>query len=250
LRLSGDANLYVSAAKGFRSGGLNYAAGLPAYGPEDVWTYEAGAKFSALSGRLRADIALFYSDYRDYQIFGTVPLPTPLAITSNAGDAEIKGVEWSLLFRPASDWTVTLDGTLLDSKFTSINALSTSHDVGDPLDLFPDYSFSASLQRDVRWMDKPGYVRIDFSEHGPERYRNRNFSGSFGPPTPWYYDKSDVIQLLNVSGRLDWSRNLSFGLFAQNLLNDRGQSTPRSLEGNAGRPRPLTVGVEFSVAFD
>ena len=49
--LTGDMNVYASAAKGFRSGGFN-SEGQPTYGPESVWTYEVGSKASMLERRL------------------------------------------------------------------------------------------------------------------------------------------------------------------------------------------------------
>jgi len=71
-----DANLnaYASAAKGFRSGGFNLA-GQPPFDPEHVWTYELGTKTSIPALRLTADAAIFYSDYKDYQMYAMLLPP-------------------------------------------------------------------------------------------------------------------------------------------------------------------------------
>jgi hypothetical protein len=56
--------------------------------------------------------------------------------------------------------------------------------------------------------------------------------------------------MLNAHVGLQMSENLAIGIFAQNLINDRGFTGPVSIEGLAGRSRPRTFGVEFSTKFD
>jgi outer membrane receptor protein involved in Fe transport len=84
--------------------------------------------------------------------------------------------------------------------------------------------------------------RLDYSQQGKETYRNRT-SGDF------YHNESGTINMLNFNTRLNWSENLSFSLFARNLLNDQDFTNPYSLIGNGVRSRPRTVGVEFSTSF-
>jgi len=45
---------------------------------------------------------------------------------------------------------------------------------------------------------------------------------------------------------LQWSDQLSLGVFAQNLLNDRGYVSPDVIEDFAARSRPRTYGIEFA----
>jgi outer membrane receptor protein involved in Fe transport len=239
-KLSAQINTYVSAAKGFRSGGFN-ALNQPSYGPESVWTYEFGTKMSLLEGRLGADMAVFYSDYSKYQIIG-IDLNNIAAgnVTSNAGNARIKGIEWALSCRPADQWNLSLNGDYVSSKFYEINATSTAYVVGDQLDLFPKYSYSASAQREFTWNGRAGFARLDYSQNGNATYRNRSIG-------PWYFSESNVINMLNFNLRLQWSDTLSLGVFAQNLLNDRGFTGPGSIEEAAGRSRPRTYGIEFGM---
>ena len=64
---------YVSANRGFKSGGFNGRANSAAevasavFDPEFVWTYELGLKMRSADGRLQANVAAFHSDYRDFQ---------------------------------------------------------------------------------------------------------------------------------------------------------------------------------------
>jgi len=240
-KLTDNANVYASAGKGFRSGGFN-SVGQPTYGPESVRTYELGTKLAVLDGRLRIDTDIFFSQYTNYQVVGLTPA-VPVNITSNAGDAQIKGVEWDVLWSPIDQWTLGLNGDYLHTRFTSIDATGTSYAVGDNLDLVPKYTVTASLQRDFKWGGHAGSTRLDYNQQGRETFRNRSLG-------PYYLSQSAVINMLNFNTSLDVSEMLRIGFFAQNLLNDRGVTSPVDFGNYGPRSRPRTFGVEFGVKFD
>lgn len=96
---------YVSANRGFKSGGFNGRANnldevaKAAFDPEFVWTYEMGVKGTSTDGRFRGGAAVFYSDYSDFQArvsegknLGT-PNPSFSFPVLNAAELEIKGIE-------------------------------------------------------------------------------------------------------------------------------------------------------------
>ncbi len=64
---------YVSANRGFKSGGFNGRANSApeaanaVFDPEFVWTYEIGLKMRSSDGRLQGNVAAFHSDYKDFQ---------------------------------------------------------------------------------------------------------------------------------------------------------------------------------------
>ena len=64
---------YVSANRGFKSGGFNGRANSVAevtkakFDPEFVWTYEMGLKMRSADNRLQGNIAAFHSEYKDFQ---------------------------------------------------------------------------------------------------------------------------------------------------------------------------------------
>lgn len=242
LKITDNLNTYASVAKGFRSGGFN-ALNQPSYDAESVWSYELGTKMSVWDRRLNLDVAVFYSDYEDYQINGIAPPPAPpLSITSNAGNAEIQGIEFSAILNPGGGWQLSLSGDYLDTEFVEIKSTNSSYAEGDRLDLFPKYRFSAAVRKDFTVGGRDGSTRLDYSEQGRMSFRNRR-SG------PWYFSESDVINTLNFNTSLQWSDYLSFGIFAQNLLNDRGYLDPFSIEQTAARSRPRSYGVQFGVTF-
>lgn len=241
LKLTPEANLYASAAKGFRSGGFN-AAEQPAYGPESVWTYELGIKASSPEGHISADTAVFLSNYTDYQTFGITDASSGENFIADVGSARIKGIESDVTWRLSKEWRFDVRGDYLDARFTAINATATDYAVGDPLDLVPRYQFTTSGERDFSWRGKPGFVRLDYNQQGPETSRNRSIG-------PWYNGESDIIHTLNFNSSLFWSDDLQLGFFAQNLLNEQGFANPFSYIGTGVRPRPRTYGVRFSVAL-
>jgi len=120
---SPDHTLYASYSKGFKGGGfdprgvgisapdlngngINGAGGdqqdiynFLSFDPETVVSYEAGWKASLFDRRLTFALAGFYADYTDVQVPGSIGLTvggvtTFAGITTNAGKAEFKGVEF------------------------------------------------------------------------------------------------------------------------------------------------------------
>src|SRR5690606_23975258 len=95
---------YVSANRGFKSGGFNGRANTPGevstFDPEFVWTYEAGLTLNSDDGRLLGNIAVFHSKYKDFQarvsevVDPEAPVPTFSFPVLNAAELSIDGIEF------------------------------------------------------------------------------------------------------------------------------------------------------------
>lgn len=111
--INDDILAYVSASRGFKSGGFNI---LPpeAFGTERVWSYEAGLKLDALDRRLRFNTAIFKEDYDGLQV--TVSTGPGTTKTSNA-DADIKGVEFEATAIPFPDLQISGNLAYLDATY-------------------------------------------------------------------------------------------------------------------------------------
>jgi iron complex outermembrane recepter protein len=85
--------LYVSATRGFKSGGFNPTTRVRggAFRPEFAWSYEGGVKQTFGGGRAQANLAVFATDYRDLQVLTFVA--TGFQDTRNAAAATIRGAE-------------------------------------------------------------------------------------------------------------------------------------------------------------
>ncbi len=112
---------YVSANRGFKSGGFNgrantvYDTRNAKFDPEFVWTYEAGLKMSSADRRLRGSVAAFVSDYKDFQArvsqdVGTFPV-------LNAAALDIKGIEFEGSALLGRSTTLSAQLGWLDAKY-------------------------------------------------------------------------------------------------------------------------------------
>ncbi len=140
-------HFYASFSKGFKGGGFDprgQSTQAPdedgdgdrdaadiyeymAFDPEKVTSYELGWKGSLLDKRIFAGVSLFNANYRDVQIPTSVGcviggLPNFCGLTSNAGKARIRGVEFegnARLFGNPGGSRLNLGWTLgyLDAEF-------------------------------------------------------------------------------------------------------------------------------------
>lgn len=105
---------YVSATRGFKSGGFNLIGAQGPYDPEELWSYEAGLKTRLADGRVIANIGAFYYDYKDMQVGKVV---NTSVVVANAAAATITGAEIELRALLGSGFEVNAGVALLDTKY-------------------------------------------------------------------------------------------------------------------------------------
>jgi iron complex outermembrane receptor protein len=93
LKLPRQSIAYVSATKGFKSGGFNASSTQAGRGfaPEWAWNYEGGIKTPLLNGRARLNVAAFDMKYTNLQV--QTPIGIGVFDIRNAAAATITGVE-------------------------------------------------------------------------------------------------------------------------------------------------------------
>jgi len=126
-----DAFLYLTASKGFKSGGFQGLAptGLVAetpFDPETAWLYEFGFKTEWFDNRFRLNGAIFYMDYKDLQVVQslvpeTSQTNTPVLFTSNAADAEIEGIELEFTLVPIENLRISGTYAYLDTAYANFS---------------------------------------------------------------------------------------------------------------------------------
>jgi len=121
-KLTDTSNAYASFSQGFKGGSFDPRGQTTAapdfnqdgtvsddevfdfmqFDPEEVDSFEVGYKASEFGGRLNYNIAVFYNEYTDIQIPGSVGVDTTgdgvndtfTGVTTNAGEATIAGLEF------------------------------------------------------------------------------------------------------------------------------------------------------------
>ena len=125
-----DLLFYGSFSDGFRNGG--FPARTPAgsvlfqevsYDPEFVDSFELGMKGTFCDGALRANLAVFYSEFTDQQLGATAFDPgvgANLNTIANLADSEITGLELEANWLVTDNFRIDLSLGTLDTELTDI----------------------------------------------------------------------------------------------------------------------------------
>jgi iron complex outermembrane receptor protein len=118
-----DVMIYVSATKGFESGGYDTngttnAELASAYNPEYVWSYETGIKTALLDKRLQINLAVYDAEYKDLQTRNFDPISGNI-IAGNAAKARVRGSELEVEMLPVEWLTLGLSYSYTDAKYRS-----------------------------------------------------------------------------------------------------------------------------------
>jgi iron complex outermembrane receptor protein len=148
-RATDDILLYISATRGFKSGGFDYGSNNEAdasagYDPEYLWAYEAGLKADWFDSRLRTNFTVFYYDYTDLQVQSFANFA---ALTQNAATAEITGAELELTARPTSNLDLFVNVAYLDAEYQDYegaftNTLGEFDASGQTLNNAPEWAYT------------------------------------------------------------------------------------------------------------
>jgi iron complex outermembrane recepter protein len=118
-----DLLFFISATRGFKSGGWNArgtaASELLPFGPEKVWSYEAGVKADLFDRRVRANLTLYHQDTQDLQTPSAfVRANGTLAfITRNFADYRNRGAELELTFQPTDPLNIYVNFGYQSDKY-------------------------------------------------------------------------------------------------------------------------------------
>ncbi|HZF25309.1 MAG TPA: TonB-dependent receptor [Steroidobacteraceae bacterium] len=113
-RFTDQALSYVTYSEGFRPGGVNRRGTFPPYTSDYLKNYEIGWKTTWFENRLRFNGALFWEKWDDFQY--SFLGENGLTNVTNAGRAEIKGIEMDLNWAVTADLLLSAGATWLDPK--------------------------------------------------------------------------------------------------------------------------------------
>ncbi len=147
----GRNSVYAVVAKGYKTGGYNSTIERPedlTFDPEDSWNYEMGLKSSLFNNMLYADLAFFYIDWRNQQIYQTVPSGNG-SMLKNAGKSESKGVEAALKTAPVMGFDASVSYGYTHATFIH-NVLNANIDYsGNFIPYVPRHTLAIQLNKSI-----------------------------------------------------------------------------------------------------
>lgn len=219
--------LYVSASRGFKSGGFNtfgdVSQPVNLFNPEFVWNYEAGLKSSLFDRALRLGVTGFYSDYTNLQqtLFRINPQTNVrYPRVENAASATISGVELDVEAIPFRGLRLRASATWLDAEFgqfTSIDPIYPERGdqdlTGNRLPQAPEWQFGVSGEYGL-----PISSSLEIRLRADYKWQSEIYFDLFNNPL----NTQDTYGLLNGSvsiGTLDESWSLT--AFIRNAFDER-----------------------------
>ena len=243
-RVNDRANIYASAARGYKAGGFNPAAlpGSESYGEEHAWHVEAGVKSSLAGNKVAATAAVFFIDWDDLQLNVPNPFVPGQFFIANVGSARSSGFEVDVTARPVQMLDVFASFGYTNAHFSD-GTTSMGADVsGNALPFTPDYTalLGAQLSRGIT-SSINGFLRGEAVLSGAFQYDEGNTRGQ------------EAYSLVNVRAGAR-SRYLFGEVFVRNAFQTRYvpiaipyQFAQSGFVGEMGRPR--TFGVSVGVTF-
>ena len=266
-----DSLYYISAAKGYRIGGINGPlgsecegsltalglSGAPArYTSDSVWSYEIGDKNTFLDHRLQVDFSAFYIDWSNIQ--NSVYLPQcGFSFVGNLGKVTSKGADIDIQARPTDSVHLGLTGSFTDAQYASTvyagpQATEALAGAGDHLPVAP-WTVVASGEYEIPLLrSQAPYIRLDYNVSG--RYKSplvfQDQATISYDPAPFYQ-----TQAQSLSARLGVRWNgFDISLFGTNLtdthpvLFDSRYYPPLPLFFDV-TSRPRTIGLTATYRF-
>lgn len=244
-RASDNALLYVSAARGFKGGGWQgkpgtEAAALFPYDPEIAWTYEIGAKTDWADGRIRANLAVFHTEFDDLQVEQLDDSGLSLII-DNAASARIDGVELELQLRPVPELQLWLSGSYLDSEYKDFIDSAGNDLSGNRLARTPELRLTGGvdyLARINHALSLDTRVEYQWQDEMPWLVENTVFEDSYE-----LVDARVALQALEARWEV--------ALFAKNLTDElyRVDAIPFLGDVFSRFGAPRSYGVQFTKTF-
>lgn len=237
---------YITGAEGFNGGGVNTRFnselpnnGIAPYNPELLSNYEIGLRSDLLDNRLRFNATYFWGNWEDIQV-GEVLTPGQTT-TTNAGQADISGLEIESVWRATDSFALNFTLATLDAEYTD-TGLATTVIPGDRFINAPETGYSIGLQWDNDLSSGASVmVRFDYGWiDDVVTFRDRRF----------HWPSRANVDYGLASGRVTFTPaagNWDVALFATNLTDEfyRQGGFPAVFagidQGVVGRPREFGV---------
>lgn len=221
-KISSDLFAYAKTSTGFRAGGTNQRGPALAFKPETVRDYEIGLKSEWLDRKLRVNVDVYDSEYKDIQrsvyVLANGGIVTAI---ENAASARIQGLELEATALLTENFKVTASGAFTDPKYLSYTGLSST---GVPLNLtgnaFPNVSkWQGSLTASYTIPEAFGktVATLDYSYRSTVDYQPDNHAAGFDSAAYTIQQGYGLLDARASQYLAAW--DVQVGLWARNLTN-------------------------------
>lgn len=237
--------VYVSATKGFKSGGFNTTVENEAdrfFKAENSWSYELGAKTNFFDKLIETEVSLFRINWNDQQVSQTQPSGRGFLIR-NAGKSVSKGFEVSTQINPHKNlnFQVAYGYTYATFKEYMYNFIKKSDYSGHYLAMVPKHTLSTAanysinlksdfLQKIILNAQYTGMGRLYWNE---DNKSSQAFYGVFNARTSFVMNKVSVDF---------WAKNIGSKEYISYYFSSMGNTFAQ-----AGKP--FTCGVDLRLKF-
>ena len=268
-----DLMVYATASKGFRPGGINRRADVPAYAPDFLYNYELGWKATLAPG-LRINGAIYQQDWKKFQ-FSYLGANSFTEI-HNGPDARIRGIDVDMVYN-RGPLNLQIAAAYTDAKTRKnlcayedtsfectepgasgqVNYISSA--AGRRLPITPKFKISGTARYTAEVASNTkayGQVNVSYQSSATSDVRDRVFIGTYldnedpavvNDPANNYSPAEAIGELpafatVNLAFGIDWDK-VNIELFASNLFDERGQ-VARFLQCGACGQRPYVVPIQ------
>ncbi len=248
-----DKNIYFTWSEGYRPGGINRdetAIVAGDFAPDFLTNWEFGWKTTLMDGRMRWNGAAYLMEWEDMQFtrydesFGS-----PVGLTLNVGEAEIKGVETDLTFMLTENLTVSAAMAYNQAELVEDFVIGTnSSPDGTELPHVPElkYNLNARYQFNLGGYDAFAQVVYAFVD---DSYSDI-FKHTDGDTSIDQRQTQDSYENINLSAGFE-TETWGVDLYVNNLTNETPQITRSTVSYDSSyvTNRPRTVGVTYRMRF-
>ena len=239
-----NSNLYIVVAKGYKTGGFNSTFERPedlTFEPEFSWNYEAGVKTPVFNNRFYADIAVFYIDWRNQQIYQTVPSGRG-SMLKNAGHSASQGGEFSLKFMPYRGYEATFAYGYTNARFITYELNSTTNYNNNFIPYVPRHT--VSLQAGKTFKLKNSNILDNIRINAMYRGAGRIYWNELNSQEQPYYGLIDAkLSFMKKSFQFDlWTKNMFNSYYASFYFEALGNMYVQT-------GKPLQIGMNLSFKF-
>lgn len=243
--LNDDSLLYATYSTGYKAGGIPFNGVMEPYEPEQVDAFEVGSKNEFLDNRLRLNLAAFYYDYQDLQVF-RLTADGPRA--ENAAQSTVWGLEAE--FQALITENLRIDGSAgyLEAEYDEylVERPPPGADFsGNTLNHAPENMYNLGVQYDRDLSRGALTARVDYVRRGDSYFDRANTD----------FDLQEAYGLISANIRYEQD-SWFVALYGKNL-GDEEYVTGQIINPpfncgcrTVGVGEPRTYGVTVGMSFD